>query len=450
MKRVKLKVTAGLTIRASTGRMGYHQLDRMSSWQFYKAVHGSYLCLLDKNYFYNVATYTKTFNEKQYIYTYDYEPEESWTTYAKDLSGDTYIQQDYVFHDEVYFRVCLKRADGADLTQDEANRIHEILAFYTPNGSYKGEACFQSEMIKTIAAVQTKRLQSSFLMAVLTDSHYTINGTWEDTVQNIRAVHEEVKFNAVIHLGDLTDGMVPADVTESYAKQMIYDLKQNQVPVHVVLGNHDSNYFRNNPEPIPFDHQCEIYQNHDDKKNKQFAALPFYYVNYEEYHLRLIFLVSFDRYEKIRYGFPLEEIAWLKEVLISTPENYRIVIFSHEGPLAEMDYWADEVRNGKLLLEVLENYNQQNHKKIMAFIHGHVHADYCCIKYSFPIISVGCNKCEQVLDKKAPNIVTPSRMLHTATQDLWDAVIVTPQENKIDFVRFGAGEDRSINLDEFK
>lgn len=450
MKRIELKVIAGITIRASTGRIGYNQPDRMSSWYFYEAMPGSRLCLLDLNYCYTVATYNKKYDVGRYIYTYDYEMEESWTTYANDLNKDSYIQRDYVFQNEVYFRICLKRVDGSDLSSKEAARIDQILSYYSYETHYKEHEYFQKETAKTIHSIQEKRFPCSFVIAVLTDSHYTINGTWNDTVHNIKTVHERVIFDAIVHLGDLTDGMIPADITKSYANQMISDLKQNQVPVHVVLGNHDSNYFRNNPEPIPFDRQCEIYQNHDDRKDKQFAALPFYYINYEDYHLRLVFLVSFDQREKFRYGFSLEEIAWLKEVLNTTPKNYKIIIFSHEGPLAEMDYWADEVRNGKLLLEVLENYNQQNHKKIMAFIHGHVHADYCCMKYSFPIISIGCNKCEQVLDKKAMNIVTPSRMLHTATQDLWDAVIVTPQENKIDFVRFGAGEDRSINLDEFK
>ena len=36
------------------------------------------------------------------------------------------------------------------------------------------------------------------------------------------------------------------------------------------------------------------------------------------------------------------------------------------------------------------------------------------------------------------------RKLKDVTQDLWDVLIITPGEGRLDFVRFGAGEDRTV------
>lgn len=40
-----------------------------------------------------------------------------------------------------------------------------------------------------------------------------------------------------------------------------------------------------------------------------------YYVDYSKHGLRMIFLSSFNHREELRYGFPEEEIFWIKRVL---------------------------------------------------------------------------------------------------------------------------------------
>lgn len=57
----------------------------------------------------------------------------------------------------------------------------------------------------------------------------------------------EVKFDAMIHPGDLTDDMVSLAITKEYVSKVMEDLHTLQVPVYLALGNHDSNYFHNNP-----------------------------------------------------------------------------------------------------------------------------------------------------------------------------------------------------------
>jgi len=442
MKKIKLEVKAGITIYASTGRIGRNQLDRMSSMQFYYADKGSRLQLLDKQYYFNVATYTLDFDSK-YLHTYEYAPEQGWVTYAKDLSGDSYQQEDYVFAEECYFRVCLKRVDGADFCHQEERRIDEILDFVsTAKENQEINAVFLPEIKRTTEKIRSLKTEESLVLAVITDTHYTVNGTWHDTAKNLLAVHQQVNFNSIVHLGDMTDGMVARELTMEYVERMLADLGQLHIPVHIVLGNHDANYFAGNPDVFSIEEQVELYQKHS-QIYKSDPGLPYYYTDYKEQGIRCIFLNAYDNNEKVRYGFDRQQLKWLEAVLRKSPEHYVLLIFSHDAPLARLDYWSDEIRNGDALMDVLESH-QRNRNNILAYIHGHAHSDYVYTERLFPIVSIGCAKCEDMQEKKAEGFVTEKRELGTMTQELWDILIVEPEKRQIEFVRFGAGKDKTI------
>lgn len=59
--------------------------------------------------------------------------------------------------------------------------------------------------------------------------------------------------------------------------------------------------------------------------------------------------------------------------------------------------------------------------------------------------SIGCSKCEYFPDKKPEKSIRYERKPDTVTQDLWDVLIVKPEQKKLEFVRFGAGEDRCVS-----
>ena len=439
MKQIALAVTAGVTIYASTGMNGKNQPDRMSSEAYYLADRGSRLQLLDSRYLFNVASYTLDFPER-YMHTYDYAPEEAWLTYAHDLGGDTYRQQDYVFTDRRYFRVCLKRADGADFQPAEADRIDSILRFYSD--AVEVPRLFSGEIEDTARKIANLKKMGSLVLAVLTDSHRTVNGTWVDTAANLLAVHQAAGFDAVVHLGDLTDGIVSRQLTGEYVRQMLADMQQLAVPVHVVLGNHDANYFHGNPDILSQAEQVRLYQSQVGEY-KSHPEQPYYFTDFPRHGVRCIFLQAYDNLEQLRYGFDLPQIHWLDETLDTTPADFSIVIFSHDAPLGILDFWASEIRNSEAVMQVMEQH-QARVGNILAYIHGHTHADRIYRKRSFPIVSIGCAKCEDMTEKKPPETETPVRQLGMASQELWDAVVIQPAEKNIQFVRFGAGKDRSL------
>lgn len=433
-KQIPLKVREGATIYSSTGRIGYGQPDRMSSIHYYKAYSGCRLHLKDASYYYNVATYALRFDEK-YIYTYDYEPEESWTTYRHDLYGDTYIQNDYIFHDKCYFRICLKKKDGSSFSSEEAGRINEIIEYEMSDCENASNSCFRKEIERVTNEIQSKRKKEQLLLAVLTDSHFTVNGTWEETVSNLQAVNENVRFDAIIHLGDWTDGMVPMEITKDYVESMKTGLGKCGCPLYSALGNHDSNYFRDNQERMTFEEQISLYMPFD-------VQMPYYFKDFAEYNLRCIFLASFDPDEQIRYGFWSGELEWLDKTLENTPRDWCVIVFSHDAPVAELDYWADEIRNGELLVEILEAYQNKTKGSLLAYIHGHTHADYIDSKRNFPVVSVGCAKCESFKEFKPEGAVCHCRKIGTVSQDLWDALLVDTKDKQLQFIRFGAGKNR--------
>ena len=160
-----------------------------------------------------------------------------------------------------------------------------------------------------------------------------------------------------------------------------------------------------------------------------------------------------------------------------------MLVFSHYSPYdrdLEEYYYASLI--AKEIVKILNAYT--NHKeysfknsdvsiaidfttktatKAVAWVCGHGHYDrittdntyitdfsLCC-----PIIQTACARLEQENEipddnadgKNDPDVVTPARTTKTVTQDLWDTLVYRQDENKIYMIRFGAGEDREINLD---
>ena len=458
-KKLKLDISAGFRTALADGCLIPDSPYHMATEFFYPVSEGDYIECINNQYVFAVATFSVE-REEKYLYSYDYKTDLAWLTYRRDLSPDSYSRETYVFDEDGYCRICVKRADGKEVTNKDADKINRILAFYTEIKPYEAKECFKVEIEDTAEKVKRIREEhtndneegvcSNLLsLILLTDSHYTVNGTWEDTADNIKRVLARLKkeeasrmnsgnggsIEAIVHLGDFTDGMTTKKVTGAYIKRMLGDLRQNELPVYVTLGNHDSNYFRGNKQRFTKEEQLECFG----------LSKEYYYQDFPKQQIRCLFLASYDADTPVRYGFSDEEIEWVKESLDTTPEGYKVLVFSHEAPLDILDYWARIIRNGKRLMEVLEEYNAREDAQILAYIHGHTHAEQEYRGSSFPIISIGSNKCEYFPDKKPEGSKAYERVPDTITQDLWDVLLVDGEKECLHFVRFGAGEDRVVD-----
>lgn len=441
MKSRKLSFTLGIRTALADGTLVSPSPGHMATEVLYAALPGAKLCLQSEIYLFAPAEYAPERDEK-YLYTYAYQKESNWTSYKRNLTPDSYRDQEYVFRESCFFRVCVKRKDGAVLQPEDQEEAERSLLYYPVEEENPVKPWFEEEIEDTVRKLDSGRTEgredigAPKLFCLLSDSHYTVNGTWEDTARNIRRVHERVRFDAVIHLGDLTDGVTSARATRHYANRVLRDLRSLGIPVYVAVGNHDTNYFLGNREVLREEELAEIYRAEED-------AASYYYVDMEG--VRCLFLSSFDSAEPIRYGFPAEELEWLRKTLYSTPAGKSILVFSHNAPLAELDYWSCRIRNGEELLDILEEYQEGEGRHVLAYFYGHTHADAVYRKCSFPLVSIGCAKCEHIQYNKPAGSYTPPRRPDTASQELWDAMDIDYVGKKIRLVRFGAGEDRVID-----
>lgn len=446
---IKWEAARGYSLHPKTGlaeqwEYGTYKTERFCTLRFYLAMPGESLRLLDQDYEYAVATYGLHVDDR-YLYTYDYQPEENWTTYRGDFREEKFSGIEYVFTERIYFRIVL-RSKTAEETGNHRLDLKHILEWKRlPEVQNTQEALydkglFQREVKITARTVYENWAEDSKCFLLLTDTHYTVNGTWEDTAANLHSVKNELeaqglKVHGVIHLGDITDGMLPADITRDYVSRVMEGLKGLGVPLYYALGNHDSNYFWGNPDRFTPEETRRLYlpkQEHS-----------YYEVVYQDVCLRLIFLDSFDPGEEVRYGFGEEELDWLEGILLGLTADWKILVMSHVPPTARLHYWSDVIRGSRRLLRILKEYHART-GGLIGYIHGHNHGDQVDYKEGFPIISIGCNKCEYFTDKKPQGAVTYERKLHTVTQDLWDVCLVSPRSGRMDLIRFGAGKDRRI------
>ncbi|MBQ7477627.1 MAG: metallophosphoesterase [Selenomonadaceae bacterium] len=439
MEKERLEAAAGFGLNPENGCLerGFPHL--MATEGFCLADKGSRLHLLDRRYRYMVACYRPEFADK-YIHTYDYAPEQIWGSYDGVSSRVEFGEEDFVFDSLCYFRLCLRRVDGEEITEADAEAVGDMVE-YTSTAIQRTPKVFLDEVQKAAEKVNNLRSDGDLVLTLLADTHATVNGTWQDTAANLLSLQEKIHFDGLVHLGDMTDGTVSRDMTKFYVSSMLHDLESLKVPVHIVLGNHDANYFHGNPEVMPLHEQAAIYQA-EAAKWKQDKDKTYYHVDDPPHKLRGLFLSAYQNEAEPRYGFDLAQIAWVRETLKETPQDWRVLIFSHDAPLPELDPWSEEIRNGSLLLQALDSSEAQ----VLAYIHGHAHADYVYPwqgKKSFPIIAIGCAKCEDMTERKVEGSFTPARVLGEASQELWD-ILMIKNSGRLHFIRFGAGKDRNI------
>ncbi|MFD2331494.1 metallophosphoesterase family protein [Cohnella sp. GCM10020058] len=425
--KISLTGLAGMKIRAGDGLQELGHPAMLSTPLYYLAQPGDRIRLKDSTYKFNVATYALEV-EDRWIYTYDYAPDESWTVYRRDLNGNSYRQDDFIFTETIYFRLCLRKVNGTDF--DGAEDINRILSFEkVPTPTHAMKPWLGGEVKRVVERVEALREKDELSFALLTDTHYTVNGTWDDTAASIQQLHEKLGFDAIIHLGDLSDGMITREATRFYAEQVLGDLNKCEIPVWATLGNHDTNYFKNNPDRFSLREQCELYLGKEE---------PRYFITFEAQKLRFLFLDSFDPEETLRYGYHAACIQWVKDQLEGTPDGWQVLIFSHLPPISRLQYWAKEMRGVNELMGVLNLHAG----KILAFINGHNHADLLDNEEGFPIISLVNSKCEAFREYKPEGFITPDRKLGEPSQEAFDVMLVHAEMKRIRFVRFGAGKDK--------
>lgn len=370
------------------------------------------------------------------LHTYCYAEEANWTTFDPLHSQlDRWITGDKVITVSGYYRIIFERCVPDDYclldpygeqikTVDQADRVR-------PLGVSVPEETRLEELAEDLWPVRDEQLR--FLL--LTDTHYSAGCPWMETIASLTRVEKRCHPDGIIHLGDLTDGLADRENAVLMTRRMLLDMKQVNRNLYLCLGNHDTNYFRGNPDPVTPADAAKLYNG---------SRGRWYFVDYREAAIRMVFLESFDHRRKERYGFALREYLWFRRTLKTTPKGWKLLIFSHVTPDAAMHVWSDTILNGERMLQAAERFASDRPGDLLGWICGHNHADQIKYRGGVPIISIGCSKPEDFQDHKPEGAVTYQRDLNNAARELWDLLEIDTKESRLVFHRIGAGVDRSV------
>lgn len=430
-KRIILE--KGRSIQEETGYMQDAGEECRASGRFCHVFPGDIL-RADEETEYRIFRYS-TEIKGELIHTYCYEPEQNWASYVQE--PEVWRTEDYTFDAECYARITARQKLHIETVGGGNNIAWNPCVFLESSHepTVKWENYFQAETLLTVEKVWELMGENDLAFAVITDTHYVNNGTWERSAYNLWQVATRLPLSGVIHLGDLTDGILPLAQTRESVERVMEGMERTGKPVWLCCGNHDSNYFRGNPEKMTEQEMSAYYLGREK---------PYYFADYPAQRLRVLYLHSFDYREQVRYGFPQEELDWVRETMENLADGWRVLVCAHVPPLPQIHYWSDQIRNGEALLQILEEYHRQG-KKVLAYVHGHNHGEQIYRERLFPIVSLGCNKMEDFKREKPEGSWTYDRQQGTVTEDLWDVMVVHTDRAGIDFVRFGAGEDRHVD-----
>ena len=120
------------------------------------------------------------------IHTNCYEPEQNWASYVRE--PEIWKQGDTVFEEECYIRVTTKIdrpirviGRGNDIEQNQSMLLESSHQSFIEWPTY-----FQAEALLTIETVWELLGENDLAFAVITDTHYVNNGTWERSAYNLQ------------------------------------------------------------------------------------------------------------------------------------------------------------------------------------------------------------------------------------------------------------------------
>lgn len=330
------------------------------------------------------------------------------------------------------------------------------MAIYDVNGNrlnlgeVEVESYYEAEMADTISKVRVLQTEPNLTFFLMTDVHAYANlredyveGTdelYKKTINNMRYLLKNVPCDYVVNLGDIIEGYTTSAQAQTQGNAVSNEIRKIEVPYLSVIGNHDDNryHMNSNAERLTVGERYQVFVNPTRRVVSDSTGLN-YYIDFDEFKIRLICLNSVSDYT---YSYESATCTWLSNTALNLPTGYKVLVFTHVAPIGAWNYNNTTPTNSATVQSALSNVD------MMALICGHNHVDAV---FSTPFVgaTLCCTKFEN--ENGNPSLwptgaVKPTRTLDTATEDCWTVVVVRPLSNKINLIRFGAGEDYELTL----
>lgn len=312
------------------------------------------------------------------------------------------------------------------------------------------ESYFETEMADTISKVRALQTEPNLTFFLMTDIHaYAdlredyVEGTdelYKTSINNMRYLLQSVPCDYVVNLGDTIEGYTTSEDAQTQGNAVSNEIRKIEVPYISVIGNHDDNryYVSSNDERLTVGERYQVFVNPTRRVVADSTGLN-YYIDFDEFKIRLVCLNSVASYG---YTYDSATCTWLSNVALNLPTGYKVLVFTHVAPVGAWNYNNTTPANSSTIANALSGVDT------MAILCGHNHVDNV---YSSPFVgaTLCCTKFENENgdpSKWPTGAVKPTRTLGTATEDCWTVVVVRPNSNKINLIRFGAGSDYELTI----
>lgn len=321
------------------------------------------------------------------------------------------------------------------------------------------------------------------------DSNDSSAAQYLNEINTIKFVNRKVGFDMLVHGGDMVNTQWlwrnPTTTNESYGKVIhdyVNELRKTEIDnIYICMGNHDGGFIPNNTGSgvgTEYSNYKCFYKNSrqrvSDNKGKivREGTKPYYYVDFDNLKLRCMFLATdMDSLKTDWKGMDYEQAEWIKNTLENIQTDYNVILFTHI-PITRFYTVMSKGGSTTSIVNLLNGFN--NHStvdnqgssldadfsnktgKILACFSGHYHGDSIILpsdekaKFTFPEITItsGGYLTNKVITTGdfSNEADAPAREYGKVTQNAWDGVVYSKTDNKIYLTRFGAGEDRVIDL----
>lgn len=360
---------------------------------------------------------------------------------------------------------------------------------------------FYSECVDTARKIDALRNDHTFVMYFITDSHvYTSNNNLQYLdvqLASMNAVAKMIKPDLVVHGGDMTNGSETKATTIAFTDHIVKCLREiGGDNTHILIGNHDGNTVQsggrdNETERITEAEMLTMYHSWNDGftyAGDNYQGGNFYgYKDYTGIGLRVIRLHSYI--EDIgnpsamggmggNWGYYADELTWFQNVALNTDNAILIICHQTLSPVLQGYPESQDIpHRGISFQQAIDSWlNANSNHRCVGVVHGHIHWDYAAKgKGTFSVIDHSTKNvvsrtgsygdfyeyaqcfCNYMPSFSTTDSVPTSsyrdvpegaifrgRTAQTASQGLWTAVVVDTQAETVNFIRFGAGDDRAF------
>ena len=322
------------------------------------------------------------------------------------------------------------------------------MAIYDANGNLllegtEIEPYYASEIDDTVAKVRALQTEPNLTFFVVTDIHaYYVADAMElykMTVANMMKLAEEIPCDGIINLGDTIEGYTTKGIAQEYGNAVCNEFRKAGIPYYGIIGNHDDNreHSSSTDERLTVGERYQLFSNPTRRVVSDTTGLNFY-VDFPEFKIRMLCLNSVASYS---YRYDADTCAWIASTGLELPTGYKVLMCTHVAPVGAWNYGTRTPANSATVQEALNNVDT------MAIICGHNHVD-AVFDTPFRGITLNCEKFENTNgnpDLWPAGAVKPQRTLGDYTEDCWTVCVIRPISQKINFIRFGAGDDYEID-----